>query len=209
MVEIDNPVLGFMSWYFKLFIIGINRKRFELTSTGERLWAINNSRNTIWAFLFYGLGSMFFFTGIMELGNLNGNITTEFIIVFFIVHPVFAIISLRQFLWLVNGKQEMIVEDGNLTLRKRGTFFTSDKVYPLKSIKNIRKAVDEEQLLPVERVRLRLSIFRKVFLRQIFGEILFEYQYNTIRVFNDLDNEDKEKLIAELLKCQEVAVSKT
>ena len=89
------------------------------------------------------------------------------------------------------------------------TFFTSDKVYPLKSIKNIRKAVDEEQLLPVERVRLRLSIFRKVFLRQIFGEILFEYQYNTIRVFNDLDNEDKEKLIAELLKCQEVAVSKT
>ena len=96
----------------------------------------------------------------------------------------------------------MTVEDGNLTLRKRGTFFTSDKVYPLKSITNIRKAVDEDQLSPVEAVVLRMSIFKKVLLRQIYGEILFEYQYNTIGVFNDLDDDEKEKLIAELLKQQ-------
>jgi hypothetical protein len=203
MPEIDNPILSLMYWYTKLFIIRINRKRFELISNDERLWAINNSRNTIYAILFCGFGCMFFFSWISELGNSKKDMTIGFIIVSFVVHPAIFVILLRQFLWLVNGKQELIVEGGNLTLRKKGTFFTSDKVYPLASIKNIRKAVDEEQLSSVEKVKFRISINNKVFLRQVFGEILFEYQYNTIRVFNDLNNQEKEELIAELLKRQE------
>ena len=166
------------------------------------MWAINNSRNTIYAVLFFGFGSLFFFTGLIELNHLEKAINAEFIIVFFIAQPIIATISLRQFLWLVNGKQELVIENGDLILKKRGTFFTSDKVYDLKSIKNIRKASDEEQLSPVEKVKLRLSISNKVFLRQVFGEILFEYQYSTIRVFNDLNNREKEELITELLKWQ-------
>jgi hypothetical protein len=207
MPEFDNPILSFIYWYTKLFILKINRKRFELTSTDERLWAINNSRNAIFAILFFGFGTMFFFSGISEFRHLNTAVTIEFIIVFFVVHPIFALISLRQFLWLVNGKQVLTVENGNLTLRKRGTFFTSDKVYPIKSIKNIRKAVDEEQLSPTEKMVFRISIFKKVFIRQVFGEVLFEYQYNAIRVFNDLEDQEKEELIAELLKWQKKSLN--
>lgn len=59
MPEFDNPILSFMYWYLKIFIIRINRKKFELISTNSRLWATNNSRNTIWAILFCGFGSMF------------------------------------------------------------------------------------------------------------------------------------------------------
>lgn len=207
MPEIDNPILSFMYWYAKLFILKINRKRFELIATNERLWAINNSRNTIFSILFFGFGSMFFFTGILELHNSNSKITTGFIIVFFIVHPIFALVSLRQFLWLVNGKQELTTENESLILRKRGTFFTSDKIYPIKSIKKIRKAVDENQLSDIEKVKYKISIFQKMFYRQVFGEILFEYQYDTIRVFNDLEDQEKEELIAELLKWQEKAIN--
>jgi hypothetical protein len=203
MPEFDNPILSFMYWYTKQFILKINRKRFELTSSDERLWAMNNSRNTIPAILFFGLGSMFFFSGILELHESNPKITTDFIMVFFVVHPIFALVSLRQFLWLINGKQELTVENGNLTLRKRGTFFTSNKLYPIKSIKNIRKAVQEDQFSDIEKVKFRISIGKKVFYRQVFGEVLFEYQYNTIRVFNDLEDQEKEELIAELLKWQE------
>lgn len=202
----NNPVLDFMSWYLKLFIVGINRKRYELTCTDERLYAINNSRNTIWAILFYGLGSLFIFSGLTELHHLSKPVDTGFIIVFFIVHPAFGILSLRQFLWLVNGKQIMIVEEGNLTLSKKGTFFTFDKTYPLESIKNIRRAIDESQLSSIEKIVNRASIFRKAFLVQIFGEVLFDYQYNVVKIFNDMDDNEKEQLIDELLKFQQKLV---
>jgi hypothetical protein len=147
---------------------------------------------------------LFFFTGFIELNHLKSPVTTDFIIVFFIVHPALAVISLRQFLWLINGKQELIMENGNLTLKKRGTFFTTDKVYSFKSIKNLRKAVDEDQLSPVEKVVFTLSIFQKIFYRQVLGEVLFDYQYDTIRVFNDLTNDEKEKLIKAILVWQEI-----
>ncbi len=96
------------------------------------------------------------------------------------------------------------MENGNLTLKKRGTFFTTDKVYSFKSIKNLRKAVDEDQLSPVEKVVFTLSIFQKIFYRQVLGEVLFDYQYDTIRVFNDLTNDEKEKLIKAILVWQEI-----
>jgi hypothetical protein len=88
-------------------------------------------------------------------------------------------------------------------LRKKGTFFTADKIYPLKSIKNIRKSIDQEQSSLVDKTTFRRSVNHKVFVRQVFGEILTEYQYDTIRVFNGLDKLEKEELITELLKWQE------
>jgi hypothetical protein len=175
MPEFDKPILDFMYWYTKLFTFSINRRKFELESTESRLCAVNSSRNTIWAVLFCGFGSLFFFSGLTALSQSNEAVTTGFVIVFFVIHPLFALICLRQFLWLVNGKQELLIENGNLTLRKKGTFFTKNKVYPVKLISNIRKSVDESKLLPVQLIVARLSGFRKVFLTQVFGEILFDF----------------------------------
>lgn len=184
--------------FSKFFNIGINRKRFELLSTKDKLWAINNSKNTLFAILFYLLGSALLFTGLIESSKIKTNLTADFIIVFFVIHPIVGLLCLRQFLWLVNGKQELVIENGNLILRKKGTFFTKDKVYELNSVKNVRQAVDEDNLSLIGKIQLNISLNKKVLWRQTIGQVLFDYKYDQIKVFNDLNTEEKEQLTLEI-----------
>jgi hypothetical protein len=197
----NNPLLNFQYKYTKLFTIGFNRKKFEIQSTKDRLWAINNSKNTLLAILFTLFGSVFIFSGLIELSeNKTQVVDMVFIIVLFVVHPLVGLICLRQLLWLINGKQELIIENGNRYLTKRGTFFTRTKTYDLNRVKNIRQAIDEDQLSLFQKIKNNIALNQKVLLRHVIGQILFEYQYDTIKVFNDLDSDEKNELISEMIK---------
>jgi hypothetical protein len=195
-----NISLGFLHQYSKLFIWSFNRKKFEIVSTDEWLWAVNNSRNTFFTILFTFALASFLIIGPAQVFTLQTGINTEFILVCCILQPLLGLIGLRQLLWMVNGRQELAIENKKLTLSKKGTFLTKDKVYDLDSISNIRSAYYEESLSAFDKTQLNISLNRKIFLRHIVGEILFDYKYDKVRVFNDLTDDEKKELIAEIIK---------
>ena len=169
------------------------------------LFASNNSKNTFIALGFTLFSCGLFFSGIIE-GFLNGNeITTVYILVFFVAHPIIATIGLRQFLWLINGRQELQIENGKMTLNKKGTFLTKQQTFELKDVQNVRKEIEENSLSLYDKILRNISLNRKLLFSQIMGEILFDYKGKKIKVFNDLNENEKTELISEINKLAEKA----
>jgi hypothetical protein len=196
MTNIKNALLNIQYQYSRLFNIGLNRKRFEIISNNDHLFALNTSKNTFISLFFTLMLSGYLFTGFIE-GYINKKeVTVEFVLIFF----SFGLIGLRQFLWLINGRQEMTIENRNLTLTKKGTFLTKPKIYNLDLVTNIRQAIDEDNLSMIDKIKLNIGLNQKVLLRHIIGEILFDYNGKTIKVFNDLDKDERTKLINEMSK---------
>ena len=98
------------------------------------------------------------------------------------------------------GREEMTIENGYLTLTKKGTFLTSPKIYSLGLITNIRQAINEDNLSLVEKIKVNMSLNMNVLLWQTIGQIAFDYKGKTINVFNDMDNNERIELIAEMTK---------
>jgi hypothetical protein len=126
--------------------------------------------------------------------------TKEGSVQFVLFFSILGLIGLRQFLWLINGRQEMTIENGNLTLTKKGTFLTKPKVYDFNFVTNIRQSIDEDNLSMIDKIKLNIGLNRKVLLRHIIGEILFDYNGKTIKVFNELDKNERTNLINEMSK---------
>lgn len=94
----------------------------------------------------------------------------------------------------------MRIENNRLTLTKKGFFWTKPKVFDMRFVKNIRKALDQDSLTLYERIFRNFGLYRKTFFNHILGEILFDYKGKTIKVFNDLTENEKDQLIAEMKK---------
>jgi hypothetical protein len=202
-MNIKDKALNFQYHYSEIFTKGINRKKFEILSKSNSLFALNNSRNTFMSVVFTLFSCGLFFSGIIE-GFINGNeITTEFIVVFFIIHPIIGIIGLRQFLWLVNGRQELRIENGKMSLIKKGTFLTKKETFELKHVENIRREIDTESLPKFEKILRNIRLGQKVFFSHIMGEILFDYKRKKIKLFNQLSEIQKTELINEINKLRE------
>ncbi len=146
MTNIKDTILNLQYQYSRLFNLGVNRKFFECISSKDRLFAMNTSKNTFIALIFTLFSCGLLFTSFIEAFVNRNEITTEFVIVFFVIHFIIGLLGLRQFLWLINGRQELIIENGNLTLTKKGTFLTSPKTYSLDMVTNIRQAINEDNL---------------------------------------------------------------
>jgi hypothetical protein len=140
--------------------------------------------------------SGYLFLVFSELFIAQEEVTIPFVLFF----SILGLIGLRHFLWLINGRQEMIIENGNLTLTKKGTFLTKPKVYDFNFVTNIRQLIDEDNLSMIDKIKLNIALNRKVLLRHIIGEILFDYNGKTIKVFNDLDKNERTNLINEMSK---------
>jgi hypothetical protein len=195
MASFKESILRFQYQYSHFFVLGLNRKKFEMTSTADKFYAMNTSKNTFVALLLTLFSCALFFTGFIEAFINKAEINTEFIIVFWIIHPVFGAIGLRQFLWLINGRQELRIENGELTLMKRGTFFTRPKTFSLASITNVRQTVDEDSLSLFDKILNTYSLYRRILFGHIIGQVLFDYNGETINVFNDMNENDKAKLV--------------
>ena len=200
MKDIKEIPLNFMYQYTRLFNLGLNRKKFVCVSTNDKLYAMNTSKNTFLALLFTLFSCGLLFSGFIEAFVNKNEITTEFVIVFFVIHIIVGLIGLRQFLWLLRGREEMTIENGYLTLTKKGTFLTSPKIYSLGLITNIRQAINEDNLSLVEKIKVNMSLNMNVLLWQTIGQIAFDYKGKTINVFNDMDNNERIELIAEMTK---------
>lgn len=127
---------------------------------------------------------------------------TGLIIIGFVIHPLFGIIGLRKFLWLVNGKEVLTIDNKKLTIQKKGTFWTRDKAYELKHIKDLKSKYETEIFLsqPKKFAENHLAIkeLQRTFLFFTIGEIEFKYKYKKIKLFNDLEDEERDLIISEI-----------
>jgi hypothetical protein len=195
-----NAILNLQFQFSQLFNIGFNRKKFDCISTPDKLYAINTSKNTFIALLFTLFSCGLLFTGLIEAFSDTNEITIDFVIIFFVIHLAIGILGLRQFLWLINGKQEMIIENEYLTITKKGTFFTKPKIYSLNLVTNVREAIDEDSLSLLDKIRNNVGLNRKIVFGHIVGQILFDYKGKTIKLFSDLDKSERRWLINEIEK---------
>tara|TARA_R110002124_G_C8699886_1_gene493884 strand:- start:56 stop:685 length:630 start_codon:yes stop_codon:yes gene_type:complete len=202
-MNIKDKSINFQYQYSRIFTFGLNRKKFECLPKSNGLFASNNSRNTFIALGFTLFSCGLFFSGIIE-GFINGNeITTEFILVFFVVHPIVATIGLRQFLWLINGRQELRIENGKMTLSKKGTFLTKTHSFELKHVENIRNEIQENSLSTYDKTLRNIALNRKLLFSHIMGEIIFNYKGKKVKLFNELTENQKAELITEINNLKE------
>ncbi|WP_420320344.1 hypothetical protein [Flagellimonas sp.] len=202
-MSIKDTGLNLQYQYSRIFTFGLNRKKFVCSPKNNGFFALNNSRNTFIALGFTLFSCGLFFSGIIE-GFVNGNeITTEFIAVFFIIHPIVATIGLRQFLWLINGRQELRIENGKMTLTKKGTFLTKTQTFELKDVQNVRNEVQESLLSTYDKTLRNIALNRKLLFSHIMGEILFDYKGKKVKLFNELTENQKVELITEINNLKE------
>jgi hypothetical protein len=185
--------------YSKILNLGLNRKKFEINATADKLFAMNTSKNTFIALMFTLFVSGHLFSGVIIHLSSTEKLGADFYLVFTILFIV-VLISFRQFLWLLNGRQELIIENGALTLYKKGTYLTKPKTFDLKNVQNVRQAIDEDSQTLFEKIQNNISVNRKVIFRHVFGQILFDYNGKTVRLFNDLDKSERLRLINEIEK---------
>lgn len=197
-MNIKNTVLKIQYQYSRIFAFGLNRKKFVCLPKKNSLFALNNSKNTFFTLGFTLFSCGLFFSGIIE-GFINGTkITTEFILVFFIAHPIVATIGLRQFLWQINGRQELRIENGKMTLTKKETFLTKIQTFELEHVENVRKEIEENSLSVYDKTLRNIALVRKLLVSHIMGEILFNYKGKKIKLFNELTENQKTELITEI-----------
>jgi len=197
-MNIKDKSLNFQYQYSRIFAFGLNRKKFVCLPKSNSLFASNNSRNTFIVLGFTLFSCGLFFSGIIE-GFINGNeITTEFILVFFVAHLIVATIGLRQFLWLINGRQELRIENGKMTLTKKGTFLTKTQTFELEHLENVRNEIKENSLSLYDKTLRNIALNRKLLFSHIMGEILFNYKGKKVKLFNELTENQKTELITEI-----------
>jgi hypothetical protein len=202
-MSIKDKSINFQYQYSRIFTFGLNRKKFVCLPKSNSLFASNNSRNTFIALGFTLFSCGLFFSGIIE-SFINGNeITTEFILVFFVIHPIVATIGLRQFLWLINGRQELRIENGKMTLSKKGTFLTKIQSFELKHVENIRNETQENSLSTYDKTLRNIALNRKLLFSHIMGEIIFNYKGKKVKLFNELTENQKAELITEINNLKE------
>ena len=202
-MSIKNTGLNLQYHYSRIFTFGLNRKKFVCSPKNNGLFAFNNSRNTFITLGFTLFSCGLFFSGIIE-GFVNGNeITTEFIVAFFIIHPIVATTGLRQFLWLINGRQELRIENGKMTLTKKGTFLTKTQTFELKDVENVRNEIQESSLSTYDKTLRNIALNRKLLFSHIMGEILFDYKGKKVKLFNELNENQKVELITEINNLKE------
>lgn len=198
MTNIKDTILNFQYQYSRLFNLGFNRKKYSCISTSDKLWAENTSKNTYLALFSTLFSCGLLFTGLIEAFVNKVEINLEFILMFFVVHIFVGLLGLRQFLWLINGRQELTVENNVLTLTKKGTFLTKPKVYSLDLVKNLRVGIDKDKMTIFEKIKSNIGVNRKVIFGHILGQILFDYKGQTIKIFNDLNKNERQELLTEI-----------
>ncbi|MGY6562150.1 MAG: hypothetical protein ACXITV_08585 [Luteibaculaceae bacterium] len=194
-----NAILNLQYQYSRLFNLGLNRKKFECVSTPDKLYAMNTSKNTFIALLFTLLVSGHLFSGFIVGLSSTENLGFGFYISFSILFLV-GLIGLRQFLWLAKGLQELTIENGTLTLCKKGTFLTKPRTFLMEKVQNVRPAFNEDNQTLFEKIQNNITVNRKVIFEHVFGQILFDYDGKTVKIFSDLDKSERLQLIDEINK---------
>ena len=182
----------------------IGKSKFNFHSENGMFYAENSSRNSFFSLLFFGMLSLFIFSGIFMLNDIK-EISIELILIGFLLHPIVGIIGLRKFLWLIRGKEILTIDSEYLKISKTGTFWIKDKIYRKKEIKNIRDKFNDE-IYSKDRPKWynekmnSIKENQRLMLYFTIGEILFDYKFSKIKVFNCLNENERKTLIDEMKK---------
>jgi hypothetical protein len=197
-VTVKDSILNLQYRYSKLFTLGLKRKKFAMRATESGFEAENNSRNTFLALLCTLLACGLLFSGIIEARVNENEITIEFILVFWVVHVLVGLIGLRQFLWLANGKHLLKIDNGVLTLDKSGTFLTRPKKFDLKKIDRVTPISNDEQANLFDKIQTNIRLNHRLLFGHTYGQVSFEYNGKTVKVFSDLNPSEKTALIEKI-----------
>lgn len=187
-----------------LLDFNIGKPKFNYYTENGIFYAENNSRKNFFTILFFGFMSIFIFSGLILLIN-EKKISLGLIVIGFIIHPIVGIFGLRKFLWLIRGKEIIIIDDENLKISKIGTFWTSDKIFKKSEIKNLRDKFEDNTYnkTPFDffnEYRNSIKELQRSMLYLTIGEILFDYKFSKIRVFNWLNENERKILLNEIKK---------
>ncbi|QKG56061.1 hypothetical protein GKZ68_05055 [Hymenobacter sp. BRD128] len=182
MNPLKNTLLELQYQYSKLFVLSIPRRKFDYEISDSHFRASNTSRNTIISIAFTAFASLLLLSGIIELCSKPVHNTTEFAVVFFLAHPVIGLLAFRQFLWLTNGTEELIVENHLITLKRKGTFWIKSNSYQLDSIDFIRKSAWDD--LPLyDKIQFNIRLNLLLIFKTSTGEISFNFQEREVFFF--------------------------
>jgi hypothetical protein len=186
----------------KLLVLGFNRQKFELAASSDQLWTSNNSSNTFFTVIFTLVISAVPF--LILLGALTSSkaLTTSFFLVA-LVTLLLGVLAFRHFLWLIKGRQELLLKSGQLILHKKGTFLTSPHVFDLNRVDNIRKVLDDSELTMFDKIIQNLLLNHKLLFSHILGQVLFDYDGSTVKVFCKLNKAERDELYVALKKWRE------
>jgi hypothetical protein len=198
-MAMDDALLSVQYNYTRWMSSGFKRRRLEVTSGNGKLFALNNSGNTVVAIFFSFFLSGHMFSGLLVGFSSRESLSTEFYVVFSILFLI-GLIGFRQFLWLVNGRQELTIEGGFLILKKRGTFFTRPGKFELDKVYHVRPAFDEETQTMYDKVQMNIRTLRNTLFGHNIGQILFNYEENECKLFCDLSREERLRLVGEMNK---------
>lgn len=191
-----------------LLDFNIGKPKFKYYTENGVFYAENNSRKSFFALLFFGFMSIFIFSGLIVLINKK-EMSLELILFGLITHTIVGIFGLRKFLWLIRGKEIITIDDDNIKISKIGTFWTNDKIFKKSDVKNLRDKSEDEIYIKTQfeffnEYRNSIREHQRVMLYLTVGEILFDYKFSKIRVFNWLNQNERKILIDEMRKHIEI-----
>jgi hypothetical protein len=192
---IKTAIIEVQYKYSKLYALGVKRRHFVITQDEKSVLAENNSKNTYFSLVFALFMSGLLIGGFVEAFILGSEITIAFDIVFWVLHIIIGLIGLRHFLWLVNGRHVLRISECDLTLEKRGTFFTRTKSFDLNLVRNLSIIPGEEEMSLYDKIQNNIRINHQLLIRHTYGQITFQYDGETIKVFSDLTKDEKTKLV--------------
>lgn len=197
---------GFQRLIYGILLIGYDRGSFHYESTIDKFFARDFSRNTYFTILFFGVMAVAPIVSLLNIIQLS-NISNIELVTLIILYLLISLIGIRKFLWLINGKESILIEGDNLIHIRSGTFLIKKRVYELSLIDNISNVTGFNSYLGYKQEEIPNEIWRglekqklikAIFWRFTIGQISFSYRSQKIKLFNKLDQSQIDLIIREL-----------
>ena len=125
--------------------------------------------------------------------SLSGGAPELFIIVWLCGWTIGGLFAFRTFWWLLMGKEVISIDQGALTIDKRGALFYKAKTYDLHEAKNFRA---QEEYVPVGPFGNRGMT--NVFNMKNNGTIKFDYGLQTVKFAGSIDEAEANFILEKL-----------
>ena len=198
-----NSLLKFFFHYQKgivqLQTAQISREGFSCGEADGVFYARCASRNTVFITLYFGVMSFFLVFGPYQY--LTGEINLTVLLIMLAL----GLYGLRRVLWALRGTENLIIKGHYLYLKKEGSFWMGNKTYELQKItavkgKGLPQPQDSEFQNHLQEMRSKVFLVHGIFFNYASGDMFFKYGYETVTFFNQLTEEEKSLLVAEITK---------
>ncbi|TKG95218.1 hypothetical protein EYV94_10935 [Puteibacter caeruleilacunae] len=146
------------------------------------------------------IGELMALSFILDLlgNNDESNLTSGFVVFFFIGWTVAGIWMIKNWLWYVAGKEVISFENNELRVARKASLFTSPKVFDLREVKNFQLNITGDSVNSLE-----VSSDKDFASSGSRGMLKFEYRLGTIKIADGID-EPEGRFILEKLKSKSI-----